>query len=273
MRVLVTNDDGVMSDGLAALAKEMAALARVTVVAPDRERSATGHAITMFRPLRVEPVKLKDLDVEAYAVDGTPSDCVKLAVEALMTDRPDLVIAGVNRGPNLGTDVLYSGTVSAAVEGLMLGIPSLAVSVAAFENCNYGLAARFAAMLARRVHQGPFPADTLLNVNVPSVDDSEVTGVAITRLGARKYRDVFDKRTDPRGKTYYWLAGDPVESDDAEDVDAVAVRCNKISVTPVRFDFTHYEMMEKLSRWNLEVPPQACGGSGAGRFTTPDSPS
>ncbi|HHY46020.1 MAG TPA: 5'/3'-nucleotidase SurE [Firmicutes bacterium] len=260
MRVLVTNDDGIFSDGLIALTRALARIAEVVVVAPDRERSATGHAITVLRPLRVEPVRLPDLDVRAWAVDGTPSDCVKLAIEALLDERPDVLISGINRGPNLGTDVLYSGTVSAAVEGMILGVDSAAISVAAFENPNYEAAANFAVEITRGIAERGLPPLTILNINVPSAEREEIAGIAITRLGTRKYKDVFDRRVDPRGRTYYWLAGDVVETDQGDDVDSVAIRNRMISVTPICFNLTTEEHLRELSSWGL-----GAGGPKPGR--------
>ena len=248
-RVLATNDDGIYSDGIRAMVEELLKLAKVSVVAPDRERSATGHAITVLRPLMVEKIDFYGLDVEAWAVDGTPSDCVKLAIEELLVERPQVVVSGINRGPNLGTDVFYSGTVSAAVEGVILGVPSIAVSVAAFENCNYAYAARFAARVVSKIREKGLPPGTLLNINVPSVDEPQIAGVRITRLGTRKYKDVFDKRVDPRGRTYYWLAGDVVECDEGEETDTVAVRNNRISITPIHCDFTRYDLLDPLNDW------------------------
>lgn len=251
MNILATNDDGIFADGLRALVEELCKIGKVTVVAPDRERSATGHAITVLRPLMTERVDFHGLDVNAWSVDGTPSDCVKLAVGALLGEKPDVVVSGINRGPNLGTDVLYSGTVSAAIEGVILGVPSIAISSAAYENCNYSLAAAFASEVTRKLVQYGLPPDTLLNINVPSVDEDQLRGVTITRLGTRKYRDIFDRRVDPRGRVYYWLGGEAIECDEDEDTDAVAIRNNKISVTPIHFDFTRYDLIQKLAKWNL----------------------
>ncbi len=251
MRALVTNDDGILADGIRTLAAELSTLGEVVVVAPDRERSATGHAITVLRPLRVEKIAIPGLDVEAWAVDGTPSDCVKLAVEALLDRRPDVVVSGINRGPNLGTDVLYSGTVSAAIEGAICGLPALAVSVAAFENCSYSCAARFATRMVSKVLEKGLPRDTLLNINVPSVDESEIAGVSVTKLGARKWKDVVDRRIDPRGRTYYWMAGAAVECDEDEGTDAAAIRDNLISVTPIHLDLTRHDVIEQLKQWGI----------------------
>lgn len=253
VQILVTNDDGIFSDGLVAVARELSRNFDVVVVAPDRERSATGHAITVLRPLRVEKASLPDLSIEAWTVDGTPSDCVKLAIEALLPQKPDIVISGINRGPNLGTDVLYSGTVSAAVEATLAGIPSAAISVTAFENPIYEAAAAFTVRLVEKIKGNGLPPLTVLNVNVPSLDMDEIVGVAITRLGARKYTDVFDRRVDPRGRTYYWLAGDVIELDEEEDTDSAAIRNKMISVTPLCFILTDHEHIDLLSRWDLRI--------------------
>lgn len=252
MRILVTNDDGIFADGIRILAQSLGKLGEVRVVAPDRERSATGHAITVLRPLRIESVEFPGSPILAWAVDGTPSDCVKLAIEDLLEWKPDVVVSGINRGPNLGTDVLYSGTVSAAIEGAIYGIPSIAISVAAFDNCHYPVAAEFGTQLVSTVAKMGLPPKTLLNVNVPSVEKRDLAGVAITRLGARVWKDVFDRRIDPRGRTYYWMAGNVEEYDGDLDIDSVAIRHNMISITPIHLDLTGYELLEELKSWNIK---------------------
>ena len=252
VRILVTNDDGILADGIRILAQDLVQLGEVRVVAPDRERSATGHAITVLRPLRIENVEFPDSRIRAWAVDGTPSDCVKLAIEDLLEWKPDVVVSGVNRGPNLGTDVLYSGTVSAAIEGAIYGIPSVAMSVAAFDKCNYSMASEFGANVVSMVAKMRLPPKTLLNVNVPSVEKRDLAGVAITRLGARVWKDVFDKRIDPRGRTYYWMAGSVEEHDDDLDIDSVAVRHNMISITPIHLDLTKHDFIEELKTWKFQ---------------------
>ena len=186
--------------------------AEITVVAPDRERSATGHGITVDRPLRAEHLAM--FEGRAWAVDGTPADCVKLAVNCLMEERPDLIVAGINRGPNLAIDVLYSGTVSGALEGIILGIPALAVSVAEYEHPDYRYAAIFTRNLIPKVLRSGICKDTLLNINVPSLPASEIEGVEVTRLGSRRYLNSFEVRTDPRGRKYYWLGGDIMDVED-----------------------------------------------------------
>ncbi len=254
MELLLTNDDGLYAPGIRALASELEKIAVVTVIAPDRERSATGHAITVHHPLRVDEVELMtDGKVRAYMVNGTPSDCVKLGVEALLEQRPDIVVSGINRGPNLGTDVLYSGTVSAALEGLMLGIPSIAVSLATFDSWDYSLAASFTAKMVKLIESQGLPPETLLNINVPSLEPGEIAGVRWTRLGTRKYRKVFDKRSDPRGRVYYWLAGELEDEEDLPDADTTVIRNNMISVTPLSYNLTNQKSLEVLTKLALEL--------------------
>lgn len=251
MNILVTNDDGFQAPGIRALAHALAELGRVVVVAPDRERSATGHAITMHKPLRVHEVDL-GAGIEAYHVNGTPSDCVKLGVEALMGERPDLVFSGINNGGNLGTDVLYSGTVSGAVEGAIQGIPSAALSLVTGAVEDYSGAAAFARQLAVRMARHGLPPDTLLNVNVPGIPPEEIEGVRVTRLSIRRYRDLFHRRTDPRGQVYYWMAGLAVDLDASPDTDSAAVRDGFISITPIHFDLTHMELLDELRGWGWD---------------------
>lgn len=252
MLVLLTNDDGIRAPGLKALVDRRPADVRLWVVAPDRERSATGAAITVHKPLFVGRYPLGE-GVEAMHVNGTPSDCVKLAVD-LLEEPPAVVISGINRGANLGTDVLYSGTVSGAIEATVAGLPALAVSLdshAAETPESYGLAAEVAWYLARLVAERGLPAGTLLNVNVPAV---EPRGFRVTRLGIRRYRDVFDRRVDPRGRVYYWMAGEVEDLDEGDiSTDTGAVRAGYISVTPIEFDLTKYAAMDVVRDWNLDL--------------------
>ena len=252
MNILITNDDGIYAEGLLMLAREISKIAKVTVVAPDRERSATAHAITMHKPLRVEKAELRNCSVESWMVNGTPSDCVKLALDALLNDAPDLVLSGINRGPNLGTDVIYSGTVSAAIEAAIYGIPAVAVSVAAYENVSYEYPAQFVRKLCEVLKEKQFPKDTLLNVNIPPLDVEDIAGVLITRLGSRKYKNCFDRRQDPRGKTYFWLTGEVVEDLEDETSDVWAIKNNYISITPIHFDLTNYEVIDSIKKWELK---------------------
>jgi 5'-nucleotidase len=213
MKLLVSNDDGIFALGIRTLANTLAAAGhQVTVVCPDRERSATGHGLTLHKPIRAESItSVFAAGVSAWACSGTPSDCVKLALGARLDTPPDMVLSGINHGSNLGTDVLYSGTVSAAMEGAMEGIPSLALSLTSFSCQEFQPAADFAATLVAQLSDSPLAQVMLLNVNVPAIPATEIMGVAITRQGVRRYFDQFEKRVDPRGKTYYWLAGEILE--------------------------------------------------------------
>jgi 5'-nucleotidase len=254
LRVLLTNDDGIFAEGLRALAGCFHTVAETYIVAPDHEQSATGHAITMHRPLRAEQVKMPlTPDVPAWYVNGTPADCVKLAVEKLMPDKPDLVVSGVNRGANLGTDVLYSGTVSAAIEAVILGIPAIAVSLTEHRETYYEHAAGFICRLAGVLRQRGINSDMLLNINVPACLPEEIRGVAVTRLGVRQYRNAFESRKDPRGRTYYWLAGELIDTEDGDDTDVAAVKSCKISVTPIHYDLTNYGLINDLQNWKIEL--------------------
>ncbi|MDI6871637.1 MAG: 5'/3'-nucleotidase SurE [Bacillota bacterium] len=265
MQILVTNDDGIWAPGIAALAEALRPLGEVVVFAPDRERSAIGHAITMHNPLRVEEIPFPVEGIQAYVVNGTPSDCVKLGAEAILPRPPDLVVSGINLGPNLGTDVIYSGTVSGALEGVILGIPAVAVSLATYAEADFEVAGRFAAHLVRLVQKYGLPPDTLLNVNVPGLPLADLAGVKVTRLGTRRYRNVFDRRTDPRGKVYYWMAGEVLDLDDDPEADTVAISNNLISVTPLRYDLTHTGFLPELTRWPLELAKDDQAQSAPGR--------
>jgi len=253
LNILISNDDGINSLGLITLPQTISEIANVTVVAPDRERSATAHAITMHKPLRVEEVEIPGCKVLAYKVNGTPSDCVKLALEALLDETPDLVLSGINRGPNLGTDVIYSGTVSAALEAALLGIPGIALSVAGHENVEFNHAADFAKRLIQQVAKKEFPKDTLLNVNIPNVGPENIAGIAVTHLGTIKYKNSFERRTDPRGKVYYWLAGEAVEDINDKGADVWAIKNNYISVTPILIDLTKYDIIDTIKEWDLKL--------------------
>jgi 5'-nucleotidase len=252
LSILVSNDDGILSDGLAALVKELQEIATVAVVAPETQQSAVGHAITMHRPLRVREMK-KEGKVFGHAVDGTPADCVKLAIRHLLPHKPDLVVSGINHGSNTAISVIYSGTVSAATEGTILGIPSFAISLTSFEsNVDFRYAATFAKKLALTILEKGLPKGTLLNVNVPPVSEEEIQGVMITKQGKSIWNDEFEARRDPGNKQYFWLKGDLIELDTDEDVDQRAILDNKISITPIQFDLTNYGVIEALKKWNIE---------------------
>lgn len=251
LSILVSNDDGIFSDGLASLVNQLHSIADVTIVAPDSQQSAVGHAITVHRPLRVREVK-KEGNFFGYAVDGTPADCVKLAIRNLMKTKPDLVISGINHGSNTAISVIYSGTVSAATEGTILGIPSFAMSLTTFEaNADFSYAAKFACQLAKKVIENGLGNGTMLNVNIPAVPESEIKGVVITRQGKSVWNDEFEARRDPGNKQYFWLKGELVELDEEEDIDQRAILNNKVSITPIQFDLTNYSMIEKLRLWNI----------------------
>jgi len=238
-RILVTNDDGVYSEGIKLLAEELArarGVSEVVVVAPDREQSATGHSLTLTRPLRMQR-----LQENWYSVDGTPTDCVNLAVLWLLRERkPDLVVSGINFGLNLGDDVTYSGTVSATFEGTLLGIPSIAFSQEIEEGYSFARSAAFAARFVERVLAAPRPDDMLLNVNFPAAAPE---GIVFTRLGRRVYQQSVIEKVDPRGKNYYWIAGTPEwQLEPGTDHEAVSTR--RISVTPLHLDLTDYRGLE-----------------------------
>lgn len=265
MRLLVSNDDGVFAQGIRSLANAFAEAGHeVTVVCPDRERSATGHGLTLHQPIRAEIVEsIFHPKVKTWACSGTPSDCVKLALGALLDHPPDFVLSGINHGSNLGTDVLYSGTVSAAMEGVIEGIPSIAFSLASFSSREFQPAVTFAQALLTQLVNQPLPEVALLNVNVPAVPQEDIAGVAMTRQGVRRYFDIFQKRVDPRGKTYYWLAGELLEEvTETNELDWVnqmptdvqAIRSNYITVTPLQYNLTCHSTLASLQKWEGNFP-------------------
>lgn len=243
--ILISNDDGIRSEGIKRLASALRRVGTVYVVAPDRERSAAGHSLTLHRPLRVDEVGLR-----MYAVDGTPTDCVSIAVNRILPVRPDLLVSGINRGGNLGEDITYSGTVSAAMEGTLMGIPSIAVSLVARADFDFTVAAAFSARLSRIILKKGLPKDTLLNVNVPNV--SKVKGCRITRHGKRHFSDTVVEKLDPRGRKYYWIGGEMTHWEGGTDTDFYAISKGRISITPLHLDLTHYPSMQELRHWGLE---------------------
>ncbi|WP_432821375.1 5'/3'-nucleotidase SurE [Trichloromonas sp.] len=246
MRILVTNDDGILSAGITALARSLSVLGQVTVVAPDRERSAVGHALTLHSPLRAEEIRPGFI-----AVDGTPTDCVHLGIHGLLDARPDLVVSGINKGGNLGDDITYSGTVSAAMEATLMGVPAFAVSLVgdSFNEEDFTGAANFAAHLAAIVTKNTLPIDTFFNVNVPA---GVPHGVRMTRQGKRIYEDVVTEKRDPRGRKYYWIGGGELGFHDTEGTDFNAIHAGYISITPLHLDLTNYRSFQTLSGWGLE---------------------
>lgn len=246
MRYLLTNDDGIYARGLSALYEELSRDADCLIVAPEVEQSAVGHAITISRPLMVRRAE-KNGRFRGYAVAGTPADCVKIGIREL-SDRPiDLVVSGINKGANVGVNVLYSGTVSAATEGVILGVPSLAVSLDTHREADFSVAARFARKIAAfMIEKGPF-INTVLNVNVPALPEAEIKGIAVTRQGQNMPMETFDKRTDPRENTYYWLAGETqCPGTEEPDSDAGALHRGMISITPLHYDLTRHDALADL---------------------------
>lgn len=241
--ILLTNDDGIEAPGLLALAEAMAMAGRVVVVAPERDNSAASHSLTMRRPLLV-----RELGADRFAIDGTPADCVMVGAGKLLKEQPKLLVSGINPGANLGDDISYSGTVSAAIEGTMIGIPSLAVSLAGNPAGGYALAAAFAARLAGMVLAQGLPPDTLLNINVPARPAAEIAGVRFTRQGRRKYDGAINETADPWGRRHYWIGGGTPVLDEGEDTDVQAVQSGWISVTPLHLDRTNYGALDYLSR-------------------------
>jgi 5'-nucleotidase len=239
--ILITNDDGVYSPGIQMLAKRMRELDTVVIVAPDRERSAAGHSMTLHRPLLIEEVK-----ESVYSVNGTPTDCVNIAVKGMLKETPRLVVSGINKGPNLGDDITYSGTVAGAIEGTLLGIPSFAISLAARENFHFAEAAEVAYQTARRILEEGLGAGTLLNINVPNVSLHEIQGTRITRLGKRIYHQMTVERIDPRGKKYYWIGGGEPDWEREEGTDLDSIDRSMISITPLHLDLTDYNSFDKL---------------------------
>lgn len=247
MNILCSNDDGILAPGLALLADACRAVADVTVVAPDREQSGTSHSLTLHRPLR--PTQRPD---GAYQVDGTPTDCVMLAMEALMPARPDFVFSGVNHGPNMGEDVLYSGTVSAAMEGVMLGVPGVAISFAGHSAETMSTYGEVLVRLVRRITSAPeFPRNMLLNINLPDLPAAQVAGTRVTRLGSRYFSDSLTRMQDPWGRDIMWIGGGTITWTGGEESDHVAVAEGYISVTPLQMDLTNFGLIETVRGWDL----------------------
>jgi 5'-nucleotidase len=244
--ILVSNDDGVYSEGIRTLAKKLDAIGRVIVVAPEQERSAASHSITLHRPLRV-----RNISDDIYGVDGTPTDCINLGINEIMREVPDLIVSGINRGANLGDDVHYSGTVSAAIEGGILGVGSIAVSVVGRDRVNFTPAAEFCVRLARKVLKVGLPRGIVLNVNVPNLPASKLRGYTFTKQGKRNYGDIIVEKIDPRGKKYYWIGGDETGFVDIPHSDCNVVAEGKISITPIRVNLTDTTTLKKLKGWRL----------------------
>lgn len=261
LKLLISNDDGIYAQGIRTLANTLAEAGhQITIVCPNRERSATGHGLTLHQPIRAEIVNdLFHPNVVAWACSGTPADCVKfaLSVKSVLEYRPDFVIAGINHGANLGTDILYSGTVSAAMEGLFYRIPSLAVSLTSYTDRHFQTAADFVTNFLTKLTDSPFPEATLLNINIPAVKAEKIAGIQLTRQGIRRYIETFEKRFDPHGKCYYWLVGEAIEDIEQPDhihlradilTDVQAIRENYISITPLQYNLTDVQGFEYLNQ-------------------------
>jgi 5'-nucleotidase len=248
MNILLTNDDGALAPALRALREALAPLGTVRIVAPDRDQSATSHALTLSRPFRIQQV-----EPGFHSIDGTPTDCVITSFYGLLEEPPGLVISGINLGPNMGEDVFYSGTVAAAIEGALQGVPAIAVSFAAPRSApDLGEAARFVARLAARLLERPLPHRHLLNVNLPAGPWEQVRGVRVTRLGSRIYHDTLVRKVDPRGRAYYWIGGEDPEWEAIDGTDFHAVHEGFVSVTPLHLDLTADPALAELEAWRLE---------------------
>ncbi len=247
MRILVSNDDGVHSPGIRALASEMSTIAEVVVVAPDRNRSGASNSLTLTAPLRI-----KQLDNGYYSVEGTPTDCVHLALTGFMDPIADMVVSGINEGGNLGDDILYSGTVAAAMEGRYLGLPAIAFSMVGDDIQHYDTAAAIARQLVLKMRADILPSQTILNVNIPDLPMEKIRGIEVTRLGTRHAAEPIIKEYDPRGRPIYWVGPSGIEADAGPGTDFYAISRDCVSITPLQLDLTHYKVFEQLASWVKE---------------------
>jgi 5'/3'-nucleotidase len=251
MNIFLTNDDGIYAEGLWALYESLAGMHSVTVIAPDRERSAVGHGITLHQPLRTTQIKVNN-GCRGYAVNGTPVDCIKIGLMEILDVKPDMVISGINPGANIGVNINYSGTVAAAKEAALYKVPAISVSIAGYKISGYDYAAWFTAKLADNVHEKGLPAGTFLNVNIPDIPETRIAGVRISRQETVLYNEYVDKRVDPRDRIYYWHGSDAGTSFSTPESDGAALNENFISITPIQCDATDYRMLKKLRQWDLE---------------------
>jgi 5'-nucleotidase len=251
MHILLTNDDGIRAPGLWALYNSLVKNHSVSVIAPDREQSAIGHAITLNQPLRATRVSI-NANRPGYAVSGTPADCVKLGVLELLESKPDMLISGINPGANVGVNVNYSGTVAAAKEAALYGITALAVSSMGPGTDHYDDAAAFVAKLAVKVADNGLPFGTFLNVNIPNLPIHDVSGIRLSKLSVKFFPETIEKRIDPRNRTYYWQGCDTLPVSDNPEIDGTALSDNCISITPITCDVTDYKSMEKMKGWGIE---------------------
>jgi len=246
MRVLLTNDDGILAEGLIALYEELKGDFEVSVVAPETEMSAVGHAITLSNPLRVRQFKRNGVFF-GYGVSGTPADCVKIAVQEILKQRPDIILSGINLGSNVGINILYSGTASAATEGAFLGFPSVAISLNTKTDPDFSFAARFSRRIIRFVMENGLKEGTALNVNIPAIPEDQIKGISFTTQDLVRHRDRYEKRKDPRGNVYYWLAGETPVEESVPNTDLKVLMENRITITPITFDLTDLKEVKRLA--------------------------
>jgi 5'-nucleotidase len=252
LRILISNDDGIDSPGIYALANELKRIGDVIVIAPRTEQSAVGHAITMKIPLRITEY-YKNGDFFGYAIDGTPADCIKIGIRNILKEPPDIVLSGINLGSNTAINIIYSGTVSAAREAAIMDVPSLAISITNHDAKNFEYAAKLSADLTQLVAKNKLPTGTLLNVNIPDLPKEQIAGILLTQQGKSKWDDVYEERQDPYGKNYYWLTGNLIQSDNSLETDQHATRNKYVSVTPIHFDLTDYKTYESMKNWDLNL--------------------
>ena len=244
-KILITNDDGIFSSGINALSDVMSEIGEVTIVAPNNEQSAKSHALTLQNPIKFKSVSLKN-GFQGWSVQGTPVDCAKIALKSILNYKPDLIISGINQGANLGRNLIYSGTVSAAYEGAILGIPSVAISLDSFKNDNFKCSKFVARSIAKYVLKHNPPKGTMLNVNVPNIDIDSLKGYLITQQGNQYFVDDFEKRDNPRNETYYWMKGRIIDEDSSIDFDGRAISEGYVSITPIHFNLTNSSYLDEL---------------------------
>jgi len=252
MRILLTNDDGILAEGLIALYEELKGDFELSIVAPETEMSAVGHAITLSNPLRVRRFK-RNGTFFGYGVSGTPADCVKIGVQEILQQKPDMILSGINLGSNVGINLLYSGTVSAATEGAFLGIPSVAISLNTKNDPDFGFPARFSRRMIQFVKENGLREGTALNVNIPAVPEDQIEGISVTTQDLVRHKDKYEKRKDPRGNVYYWLASETPVEDSIPDTDLMALRENRISITPISFDLTDVKEGKRLASIDFDL--------------------
>lgn len=250
MNILLTNDDGFFSDGLKILYLYLKRIAEIHIVVPETEKSAVSHSINLLNPVRVKKIKIDNFS--CYVISGTPVDCVKIGLKELIKEKINMVISGINAGPNLGMDILYSGTVSAAAEGAILGIPSIAVSLAGYKNFRFDDCAKVVLKIIDRIKHMKFPKDTILNINVPNKKIDEIKGIKITYQSESRFNEEYEKRVDPRGNIYFWLKGNFEEIKEEKKSDVNAVKNGYVSITPINLNLTDFSFLRQLKKTEIE---------------------